>query len=51
MCGADSLGNKPLSAVSGVKLSIPAEEPVPVDLVSEGQGRGRWSFGGRGEES
>ena len=31
--------------VSGVKLSVPAEEPVPVGRVSEGQGRGRQSFG------
>lgn len=36
--------------VSGVKLSIPAEKPVPVGLLSEGQGRGRQSLGW-GEES
>lgn len=42
MFGGDSSGDKPLSAQSLVeKLSIPAEEPIPVYLVSEGQGRGR----------
>lgn len=46
MFGVDSQATSlPQCRVSGVKLAIPAEEPVPVYLFSEGQGRGRQSLG------
>lgn len=36
---------EPQSRGSGGELAISAEKPVPVGLVSEGQGRGRQCFG------